>query len=687
MSCRSKKIKYPVTKKEDISEIHFGIKVEDPYRWLENDTSSEVKKWIQQQNKVTFEFLNNIPQRKKIKERLTELVNYERKSTPFKKGKYYFYFKNTGLQNQSVLYFTDNLSKEGNILIDPNKLSEDGTVSLANLKISPDGKYIAYSLSQSGSDWQTICFKNIETGEQLKDTLTNIKFSGIVWFENGIFYSGYDQQYKSAKYTRENKYQKLFYHKIGNKQSEDVVVLENTEDPYTNFYGYTNSCDNILCINEEKAGLKGNALKIIDLNLPKLFIKTIIPHYDYDYKVIERINDWIYAITNENAPKYCIVKINLNTLERKIVIPENNDVLSDAIIVKDKILVKYLHNAYSILKVFDINGSYLDEINLPCIGTVSSLNGNLNDSIVFYDFSSFNYPPVIFKLNIHTLKSEILFKTNIKNFDPENYLVKQEFYKSKDGTLVPMFIVHKRDIELNGKNPALLYGYGGFNISLTPSFSAFRLFWLEIGGIYAVANLRGGGEFGEEWHKAGIKHNKQNTFDDFIAAAEYLIGNKYTSPEFLAIQGGSNGGLLVGAVVNQRPDLFKVALPAVGVMDMLRFHKFTIGWSWITDYGNPDNEEDFKYIYKYSPLHNIKENTNYPAIFVTTADHDDRVVPAHSFKYIATLQEKCKGNNPVLIRIETKAGHGAGKPITKTIEEQTDIYSFTIYNINPDIKL
>ncbi|MCX7954001.1 MAG: prolyl oligopeptidase family serine peptidase [Bacteroidales bacterium] len=687
MNCNSIKIEYPYTKKQNIVEEHFGIKVEDPYRWLENDSSAEVKQWIEAQNKVTFDYLNNIPFRKKIKERLTELVNYERRTIPIKKGKYYVYFKNRGLQNQSVLYITTNLDNEGTVLIDPNKLSEDGTISISAIKMSPDCKYIAYSISQSGSDWQTICFKNIENGQQLKDTLVNVKFSSIAWYDNGIFYSGYSQVNNVGKYTNENKFQKLFYHKIGNKQSDDVIVLENTNDPYINFYAYTNSDDNILCIHEEKAGFKGNALKIIDLNLPKLFIKTIIPNYEYEYKVIERINDWIYVLTNENAPKYSLIKININTLERKTIIPQSNDVISNALIAKNKIIVKYLHNAYSILNVFDLDGNKIKELTLPCIGNVSSLSGNLNDTIIFYEFSSFNYPPTIFKLNVNTLKQEVLFETKIKDFIPEKYIVKQDFYKSKDGTLIPIFIIHKKNINLDGTNPTILYGYGGFNVSLTPSFSATRLFWLEIGGIYAVANLRGGGEFGEEWHLAGTKLNKQNTFDDFISAAEYLIQNKYTSPNCLAIQGASNGGLLVGVVVNQRPDLFKVAIPSVGVMDMLRFHKFTIGWSWITDYGNPDNEKEFKYIYKYSPLHNIKENTNYPAILVTTADHDDRVVPAHSFKYIATLQEKCKGSNPALIRIETKAGHGAGKSLTKIIEEQTDIFSFILFNINPKIKL
>ncbi len=682
-SCNYEKgLTYPQTKKVDTVDTYFGVKVPDPYRWLENDTSAEVKAWVEAQNKVTFTYLNQIPFRQALKDRLTRLFNYPKQTAPFRKGNYYFYYRNDGLQNQSVLYITTDISKPGKILLDPNTLSNNGTVSLSNLAISPDTKILAYAISKAGSDWNEIYFKDIETGKLLPDTLKWVKFSGIAWFQNGIFYSGYSTPQKGKELSQSNLYHKLFYHRLGNAQSQDVTVLEKTTSPYQNFYASETSDNQILCIYEEKAGELGNALHIMNLNQTKPVIQTLFNTYNVQYEIIEHIDDYLYIKTNKDANNYQIIRLSIKQPDKiETIIPENKDVIAGVAIMNRHLIVTYMKDAHSILNVYDLQGKFLHTIELPCLGTVNSFNCEPTDTIAFYDFTSFNYPTTIFKYNIQTGKSTLWFKPKL-DFNENDYEVKQVFYESKDKTSIPMFIVYKKGLTLNGQNPTLLYGYGGFNISVTPSFSTSRVLWLEQGGVLAIANLRGGGEYGERWHLAGTKLKKQNVFDDFIAAAEYLIAQKYTSPEYLAIQGGSNGGLLVGAVVNQRPELFKVALPAVGVMDMLRFHKFTIGWSWVSDYGSSDNKEEFEALYRYSPLHNIKENVNEPAILVTTADHDDRVVPAHSFKYIATLQEKYKGKNPVLIRIETQAGHGGGKPTDKIIEEAVDIYAFTFYNMN-----
>jgi prolyl oligopeptidase len=592
------------------------------------------------------------------------------------------------LQNQSVLYVTEDISKPGKVLLDPNMLSTNGTVALSVLSVSPDGKILAYAISKAGSDWNEIYFKEIESGKQLSDTLNWVKFSGIAWYQNGIYYSGYVQPKKGKELTQSNQFHKLFYHRLGNPQSQDVVVMEKPKEPYQDFYASETSDDKILCIYEEKAGELGNALHIMDLSQTKPVISTLFNTYNIQYAVIDHIGKYLYIKTNKDANKYKIVRLLLAHPDKvETIIPESNDVISEVSVMKDRLIVTYMKDAHSVLNSYDLDGKFLGTIDLPCIGTVNSFNSEPTDTVAFYDFTSFNYPTTVFKYNVNTGKSTIWFKPSL-DFNENDYEVKQVFYKSKDGTKIPMFIVHKKNVELNGKNPTLLYAYGGFNISLTPSFATSRILWLEQGGVIVVANLRGGGEYGETWHLAGTKLKKQNVFDDFIAAAEYLISQKYTSPDFLAIQGGSNGGLLIGAVTNQRPELFRVALPAVGVMDMLRFHKFTIGWGWVTDYGSSDKKEEFEALYKYSPLHNIKEDVNYPAILVTTADHDDRVVPAHSFKYIATMQEKYKGSNPVLIRIETQAGHGGGKPTDKIIEEAADMYAFTFYNmgITPKVK-
>lgn len=685
-SCNFEKIKYPITKKVDVVDDYFGTKVADPYRWLECDTCKDVKEWIEAQNKVTFNYLNKIPFRDSLKKRITQLYDYQKQTGFYKKGKYFFYFKNDGLQNQSVLYVTEDIQQSGKILINPNELSKDGTISLTNYSISPDGKLIAYSLSKAGSDWNEIYFKEIETDKILSDTIKWVKFSGIVWFQDGILYSGYEPPKKGMELSQSNQYHKLYYHRLGNKQKDDVVVLENPNEPLQNFYAYLTSDDKIVIINEYKAGQIGNALHYIDLTKTKPLIQNIFNTYNIQYQVIDHINNYLYIKTNYEANNYKIIRYSLINKKIETIINETKDVIKDAVLTNQFLIVNYMQDARSVIKVFTLNGQYLYDIKLPTLGTVNNISASVLDSILFYDFTSFNYPTSIFMFNTSNKEQKLIFKPNIKNFDEKDYEVKQVFYNSKDGTKVPMFIVHKKNIELNGKNPTILYGYGGFNISLTPSFSSVRLAWLEQGGIYAVANLRGGGEYGKLWHLAGTKLKKQNVFDDFIAAAEYLIKENYTSPNFLAIQGGSNGGLLVAAVMNQRPELFRVALPAVGVMDMLRFHKFTIGWRWVTDYGSSENKEEFEALYKYSPIHNIKENIEYPSTLVTTADHDDRVVPAHSFKYIATLQEKYKGNRPMLIRIETKAGHGSGKPTSKIIEEITDIYAFTFYEMGIKLK-
>ncbi len=679
----AQKINYPVTKKVDTVDNYFGTKVPDPYRWLENDTAAEVAEWVKAENKVTFGYLNKIPFRQKMKERLTKLWNFPKQSAPFKKGGKYFCYKNNGLQNQSILYVMNSTSDTGRVLLNPNLLSNDGTVSLTSMDISQDGQILAYAIARGGSDWNEICFLNIETGKQLDDHLYWVKFSEIGWFKNGIYYSGYKPPEKGKELSQKNEYHKLYYHKLGTVQASDKIIFENKNEPLRNFYATVTDDQKFLCISEENAGSMGNALHIQDLSKADSKPITFVSKFDNEFGVEENIGDELFIRTNFNAKKYKLIKVNFSNpvLSKAVdILPETDNVLSSVSFCGKNIVALYMKDAHSELKVYDYSGKFLNNVDLPSIGTLNSFNSNKNDSLAFYDFTSFNYPATVFLYHSKTGVSKEYFKPRI-DFDGSNYEVKQVFYTSKDGTKIPMFIVYKKGIKLDSKNPTLLYAYGGFNISLTPSFSASRILWLENGGVYAVANLRGGGEYGEEWHLTGTKLKKQNVFDDFIAAAEYLFKEKYTSSQFLAVQGGSNGGLLIGAVANQRPDLFKVALPAVGVMDMLRYHKFTIGWSWVTDYGNSENKEQFEYIYKYSPIHNIKQNVEYPAIMVTTADHDDRVVPAHSFKYIATLQEKYKGQNPVLIRIETKAGHGAGKPTSKMIDEAVDIYSFIFYNM------
>ena len=685
LSCNENKngLIYPVSKKVDSVDTYFGTKVLDPYRWLENDTAKDVAEWVKAENKLTFDYLKLIPFREKMKERLTSMWNFPKQSAPFKKGDKFFCYKNNGLQNQSILYIMNSLTDSARVLLDPNTLSDDGTVSLASMDISPDGKLLAYAIARGGSDWNEIYFMNVETGKLLSDHLEWVKFSGIGWFKEGIYYSGYTPPSKGKELSQKNEFHKLYYHKLGSEQSADKIIIEDKKEPLRNFYASVTEDQKYLIISEENAGSMGNALHVYDLLKPNSKIITLVPGFDSEYGVVDNIGSELYIRTNLAAKKYKLIKVDISTpdISKAIdILPETKDVLSSVSFCGNTLVATYMKDAHSEIMIYDYAGKFLNKLTLPALGTVNTFNSGKNDAEAFYDFTSYNYPTTVFQYDYKTEESKEFFKPAI-DFDGSAYEVKQVFYESKDKTKISMFIVSKKGITLDGNNPTLLYGYGGFNISLTPGFSTSRVLWLENGGVYAVANLRGGGEYGEEWHLAGTKLKKQNVFDDFISAAEYLIKEKYTSPDYLAIQGGSNGGLLVGAVANQRPDLFKVALPAVGVMDMLRYHKFTIGWSWVTDYGNSDNKEEFEYIYKYSPLHNISEKADYPAIMVTTADHDDRVVPAHSFKYMATLQEKYKGSNPVLIRIETSAGHGAGKPTSKQIDEAVDIYSFIFKNM------
>ncbi len=688
MKQTQKKWNYPNPKKVDTIDNYFGTKVPDPYRWMENENDPNLKKWIKEENKLTFDYLSKIPYRNKIKKRLEELINYERKSTPFTKGNLTFYFYNPGTLNQSILYVQEP-GKKARKLIDPNTFSKDGTIALSGIGISHNTKYIAYSISVGGSDWRQIIVKEIKTGKNIDDTIHWAKFTGISWFKNGFFYSGYTPPEKGKELSMKNEYHKLFYHKLGTPQSQDKVIMEDKNDPYRMFYADVTYDEKYLIITEEARNTMGNRIWIKDLQKntnPFLLNQS----FDYEYSVIGHIGTKLFIKTNKDAENYKLVIADISNPSNIIwtdLLPEQDDVLLSADIANENnLVVKYMKDASDRLYIYDLSGKKIKEITLPTLGSIGGPNTEYDKDYMYYSFTSFLYPSVIYKYDFKKDTSVEIFRPKI-NFDFDNYVTEQIFYKSKDGTKIPMFIVHKKGIKLDHNNPAWLYGYGGFNISLKPYFSATRLVLFENGVVFAMANLRGGGEYGRKWHEAGMKLNKQNVFDDFIAAAEYLINKGYTSPKKLIIHGGSNGGLLIGAVTNQRSDLFAVAIPSVGVMDMLRFQKFTIGWNWVTDYGSSDDSTQFAYIYKYSPLYNIHEGINYPAILATTADHDDRVVPAHSFKYIATLQEKYKGPNPVMIRIETMAGHGAGKPISKIIEEVTDMYAFAFYNVGiKDVK-
>jgi len=667
---------YPSTKKVEVADDYFGTEVSDPYRWLEDDQAADVEEWVSEQNEVTFGFLKTIPFREQIRSRLRELYNYPRYSSPSRAGKYYFFNKNDGLQNQSVIYIQKGLEGEPEVFIDPNQLSPDGTVRVSLAGFSRNDRYVAISRSEAGSDWRELRVMEIATRKELGDHIRWLKFSRAAWHGDGFFYAGYDEPTEGQELTASNKFQKVFYHKLGDPQEKDALVYEDVDHPLRYKRPQVTEDGRFLVLRISE-GTYGNELYYDDLSDDQTTFKRLVQGFEFNSSVIDNLGGKFLVQTNADAPHYRVVLIDPASPAKEAwetVIPEKDDVLRRTSTVGSQLFCIYLVDATTRIHQYDRSGTFSREIELPTLGSAGGLRGKHEDEITFYSFTSFNYPPVIFKYHIASGKSEIFHRTEV-TFDPEDYHTEQVFFSSKDGTRVPMFIVHKKGLKRNGHNPAYLYGYGGFNASLTPRFDPTRIILLENGGIYAAPNLRGGGEYGEEWHRAGMLLDKQNVFDDFIAAAEYLVHEEYTSRDRLAIAGASNGGLLVGACMTQRPDLCAVAFPAVGVMDMLRYHKFTVGWGWAVEYGSSDEEEHFKNLISYSPLHNIEEGVSYPATMVTTADHDDRVVPAHSFKFIATLQEKHAGPNPVLIRIETRSGHGASST-EKVIEGITDRWAF-----------
>lgn len=672
--------KYPLTKKGDKIDLYFGSQVADPYRWLEDDRSAETAEWVKSQNQITFGYLSTIPFRDAIKQRMEKLWNYEKVSAPFKEGKYTYYYKNNGLQNQSVLYRKDASGKE-ELFLDPNTFSKDATTSLDAVSFSKDGSLCAYSISEAGSDWRKVIFINAETKQSIGDKLIDVKFSGLSWKANeGVYYSSYDKP-KGSELSAKTDQHKLYFHKLGTNQSEDILIFGDKEK--RRYVRGSVSDDNHYLFISAANSTSGNELYVQDLTQPNNEIKSIHSGFEYDVRVLDNVGTQLYLITNLGAPNKRIVTVDVNSASVsnwKDCIAETEQVLSPST-GAGFIFANYMKDAVSVVKQFDYKGKLIREIQLPGLGTATGFSGKSEDAALYFSFTNYVTPTTTYQFLPIEGKSSIYVQPKV-DFVSDNYTSKQVFYTSKDGTKVPMIITYKKGTELTAKNPTILYAYGGFNVSLTPSFSIANAVWLEMGGIYAVANLRGGGEYGKKWHDAGTKMQKQNVFDDFIAAAEYLIAEKYTSSDYLAIKGGSNGGLLVGATMTQRPDLMKVALPAVGVMDMLRYHTFTAGAGWAYDYGTAeDSKVMFEYIKGYSPVHNVKAGVKYPATLVTTGDHDDRVVPAHSFKFAAELQAKQDGANPVLIRIETNAGHGAGKPVSKTIEEAADLQAFTFYNM------
>mgnify|MGYP000066493904 CR=1 FL=1 len=678
---------YPETRQDTaVTDDYFGTRIRDPYRWLENDQSDETKEWVRKQNIVTFGYLTQIPYREKIRRRLEQIWNYEKYGTPFREGDRFYFFKNDGLQNQSVLYRQETLDSPPETVIDPNAFSADGTASLGELGFSRDGRYLAYTVSEGGSDWRSVFIQDLHTGRLLPDRIKWAKFTTLAWHADGFYYTRYPEPVAGSALTAANQFGAVYFHRLGTDQARDTLVYDDRKHPDRSFGAMTTEDERFLCISGWES-TSGNTLAFRDLSRPESSLVQVVGTFEHDFSVVENLGDKLLVLTNHEAPNQRLILIPSATPEPgrwETLVPENpEDVLQNAQVCGDKIVCSYLHHAASALRIFDLAGNFLKEVTLPEIGTVSGVSGKKGDALAFFGFTSFLRPATIFALDLNTLEPRV-FKAPQIDFNPAGYLTEQVWYRSKDGTRVPLFITRKKNIAFDGANPVLLYGYGGFNISLTPAFSPSRAALLENNGIYVVANLRGGGEFGEKWHEAGTKCRKQNVFDDFIAAAEYLIDRKYTSPERLAIQGGSNGGLLVGACMTQRPDLFGVCLPAVGVLDMLRYHKFTIGYAWATDYGRSDNREEFACLIKYSPLHRVREEA-YPATLVTTADHDDRVVPAHSFKYAATLQEHQQGDRPVLIRIDTSAGHGAGKPTDKMLDEAADVLSFLLWNMKMQV--
>ncbi len=677
-----KAITYPTTQKVNVVDDYFGTKVSDPYRWLEDDLSPETAEWVKAQNAVTFDYLSKIPYREQIEERITKLMDYEKQSQPFKEGKFTYFYKNDGLQNQDVLYRQLG-DGEAEIFLDPNTFSEDGTTSLAGVSFSRDGSLVAYSISEGGSDWRKVIVLDTETKKPVGETLVDIKFSGISWLGNqGFYYSSYDKPQGSELSAKTDQH-KLYFHKLGTKQNEDQLIFGGfEEEKYRYVGGYTSDDERYLFISAS-VSTSGNKLFFKDLSKPNSPLKTILDNTSSDTWVIDNQGTKLYLVTNLNAPNKRVVTVDASQPQPKNwkdLITETKNVLRVST-AGGNLFASYIVDAISMVKQYDMNGKLIREIKLPDIGSAYGFSGKKEETEVYYSFTNYKMPSTTYRLNIKDGDSEVYYKSKAP-FDPALYDSRQVFYTSKDGTKVPMIITYKKGTPMDGSAPTILYGYGGFNISLTPSFSPTRAAWLELGGVYAVANIRGGGEYGKEWHNAGIQMQKQNVFDDFIAAAEFLIDEKVTSSNKLAINGGSNGGLLVGAVMTQRPDLFKVALPAVGVLDMLRYHTFTAGAGWAYDYGTAEqSKEMFQYLKGYSPVHNVKAGVEYPATLITTGDHDDRVVPAHSYKFAAELQSKQAGSNPTLIRIETNAGHGAGTPTRKIIETNADIYSFALFNM------
>ena len=680
-------LSYPNTRKDDVTDSYFGTQVADPYRWLEDDMSSETKQWVKAENAVTQAYLAQVPSRDKLKERLKVLLDYEKVGAPFKEGKYTYFFKNDGLQNQAVLYRQLD-DGEAHVFLDPNTFSEDGTTSLASIEFSKDGSLVTYLISEGGSDWRKAITIDVETMQSVSETLTDLKFSDISWLGNeGFYYSSYDKP-EGSELSAKTDQHKLYFHSLKDKQSEDTLVFGGTQAQKNRYVSGHVTEDNRYLLISAAVSTSGNKLYLKDLNEPDSELVTILDNTDSDTQLLDNDGSTLLLVTNLAAPNKRVVSVDASQPQPEKwqdFIPETNNVL-DVSTGGGYIFASYMLDAISNVKQLDKSGKLVREITLPGVGTASGFSGKKDQQTLYYSFTNYKTPSTIFSLDVESGESAVYLKSKAK-FDSDAYESKQVFYTSKDGTKVPMIITHKKGLKLDGSNPTMLYGYGGFNISLQPAFSSVTAAWLEQGGVYAVPNLRGGGEYGKAWHDAGTKLQKQNVFDDFIAAAEYLIEQNYTSADYLAIRGGSNGGLLVGATMLQRPDLFKVALPAVGVLDMLRYHTFTAGAGWAYDYGTAqDSKEMFDYLMTYSPVQNVREGVNYPATLITTGDHDDRVVPAHSFKFAAELQAKHTGPNPMLIRIETNAGHGAGTPISKTIEQYADIFGFTLYNMGVKVQ-
>lgn len=675
------KLSYPETHRGDDVDDYHGHKVADPYRWLEDPNSPATTEWVQAQNNVTFGYLNRLPARDRFRERLTELWNFERYGLPRKRGQRYFYERNSGLQNQAVLYVVDSLDGQPRVLLDPNELSADGTVDLAGWEVSDDGKHLAYGLGHAGSDWHEWKVLEIETGQQLLDNLKWVKFSGVSWRPDGkgFYYSRYDEPAENEQFTAANYYQKLYYHPLGEPQYKDTLVYQRQDQKEWGFDGHVTEDGHYLIITVWRGTERKNQVFYQDLNLPGSPVIELLTGFDAEFQFLGNEGPLLWLATDADAPLRRVVAIDIERPERKdwrVLIPAADQVLESVSVVGDRFFATYLKDASSLVKIFDLEGRQTGDVELPAIGSAGGFQGRRDETETFFSFTNFTTPPTIFRYDIPRAQSEVFRRPELK-FKPEDYQTRQVFFTSRDGTRVPMFVTHKTGLVQNGDNPTLLYGYGGFDISLTPGFSVSNLAWIEAGGVYAVPNLRGGGEYGRPWHEAGMNEQKQNVFDDFLAAAQWLIDEKYTSPRRLAIRGRSNGGLLVGAAMTQRPDLFAVALPGVGVLDMLRYHKFTIGHAWVSEFGSADDPDEFRTLFAYSPLHNLQPGTRYPATLVTTADHDDRVVPAHSFKFAAALQAaQVADGPPVLIRIETSGGHGAGRPIAKVIQEEADSLAF-----------